>query len=208
MYVQNLWQGQKAVLTIVEFEFFDIFYSKFQLVSTFSIWSKFCVENWLFCCDLSCKWITCRSGCKRLWKSALHIYQHCNHELLVVAHIFPRELTTVCMFQSCLTYICDPSRHLSLTTNCGISYIWKSILSAQKWYLLIVNWMQQCNFVVKIDLNFYFLCFFFHTNGLIFWNAFTQQVPCFDVMVTYAVTRSFSKWDKVYTIKHLKFAGT
>ena len=48
MYVQNLWQGQKAVLTIVEFEFFDIFYSKFQLVSTFSIWSKLCVENWLF----------------------------------------------------------------------------------------------------------------------------------------------------------------
>ena len=73
MYVQNLWQGQKAVLTIVEFEFFDIFYSKFQLVSTFSICSKFCVENWLFCCDLSCKWVTCRSGCKRFWKSALHM---------------------------------------------------------------------------------------------------------------------------------------
>ena len=48
MYVQNLRQGQKAVLTIVEFEFFDIFYSKFQLVSTFSICSKFCVENWPF----------------------------------------------------------------------------------------------------------------------------------------------------------------
>ena len=48
MYVQNLWQCQKAVLTIVEFEFFDIFYSKFQLVSTFSICSKFWVENWLF----------------------------------------------------------------------------------------------------------------------------------------------------------------
>ena len=25
MYVKNLWQGQKAVLTIVEFEFFDLF---------------------------------------------------------------------------------------------------------------------------------------------------------------------------------------
>ena len=73
MYVQNLWQGQKAVLTILEFEFVDIFYSKLQLVSTFSIWSKFCVENWLFCCDLSCKWVTCRSGCKWFWKSALHI---------------------------------------------------------------------------------------------------------------------------------------
>ena len=37
MYVQILWQDQKAVLTIVEFEFFDVFYSKFQSVSTFSI---------------------------------------------------------------------------------------------------------------------------------------------------------------------------
>ena len=72
MYVQNLWQGQKAVLTIIEFEFFDIFYFKFQLVSTFFICSQFCVENWLFCCDLSCKWVSCRSGCKRFWKSALH----------------------------------------------------------------------------------------------------------------------------------------
>ena len=43
--VQILWQGQRAVLTIVEFEFFDIFYSKFQLVSTFSICSKFWVTN-------------------------------------------------------------------------------------------------------------------------------------------------------------------
>ena len=74
LYVQNLWLGQKAVLIIVEFELFDIFYSKFQLVSTFSIWSKFCVENGLFCCDLSCKWVTCRSGCKRFWKSALQLY--------------------------------------------------------------------------------------------------------------------------------------
>ena len=73
MYVQILWQGQKAVHTIVEFKFFDIVYSKFQLVSTFSICSKFCVENWLLCSDLSCKWVTCRSGCKRLWKQALHI---------------------------------------------------------------------------------------------------------------------------------------
>ena len=55
MYVQNLLQGQKAVLIIVEFELFDIFYSKFQLLSTFSILSKFCVENGIFCCDLSFK---------------------------------------------------------------------------------------------------------------------------------------------------------
>ena len=76
MNVRILWQGQKAVLTIVEFEFFDIFYSKFQIVSTFSICSKFCVENWLLYCDLICKWVhvTCKSGCKRFWKSALHIF--------------------------------------------------------------------------------------------------------------------------------------
>ena len=52
---------------------FDIFYPKFQLLSTFSICSKFCVKNWLLCCDMICKWVTCRSGCKRFWKSALHI---------------------------------------------------------------------------------------------------------------------------------------
>ena len=45
MCVQNLWQGQKAVLTIVKYDFFDINYSKFQLVSTFFICSKFWVEN-------------------------------------------------------------------------------------------------------------------------------------------------------------------
>ena len=43
--VFKIYDGHKAVLTIAEFEFFDIFYSKFQLVSTFSICSKFCVEN-------------------------------------------------------------------------------------------------------------------------------------------------------------------
>ena len=48
MYVQNLWQGQKVVLTIVEFELFDIFHSKFQLVSTSSICSKFFVQIGFF----------------------------------------------------------------------------------------------------------------------------------------------------------------
>ena len=70
MHVQILRQGQKAVLAIVELEFFDIFYSQFQLVSTFSICSQFCVENWLLCCDVICKWVTRRSGCKRFWDSA------------------------------------------------------------------------------------------------------------------------------------------
>ena len=48
MYVQILWQDQKAGLTVVELEFFDIFCSKFQLVSTFSNCSKFCVEIGFF----------------------------------------------------------------------------------------------------------------------------------------------------------------
>ena len=70
IYVYILWQGQKAVPTIVEIEFVDIFYSKFQLVLTFSICSEVCVENWFLCCYLSFKWVTCRCGCKRFWKSA------------------------------------------------------------------------------------------------------------------------------------------
>ena len=69
----KFYESQNAVLTIVEFEIFDIFSSKFQLVSVFSLCSNFCVENWLLCCDLICKWVTCRSGCKRFWKSALHV---------------------------------------------------------------------------------------------------------------------------------------
>ena len=48
MYIQNLWQGQKAVLTIVEFEFFDIFYSKFQLVSTFPFEVNFVLKIGFF----------------------------------------------------------------------------------------------------------------------------------------------------------------
>ena len=44
MYVYILWQGQKVVLAILEFEFVNIFYSKFQVVSTFYLCSKFCVE--------------------------------------------------------------------------------------------------------------------------------------------------------------------
>ena len=73
MHVQILWQGQKAVLTIVELDFLLSSVLNFNLVSTFSICSKFCVENWLLCCDVICKWVTCRSGCKRFWKSALHM---------------------------------------------------------------------------------------------------------------------------------------
>ena len=96
--------------------FFDIFYSKFQLVSTFSIWSNFCVENWLLCCGLICKWVTCRSGCKRFWKSALQmctpLFQSCL--FFVVGRIFPCKLMTVCAFQSCLNIkICCDTKDIN-----------------------------------------------------------------------------------------------
>ena len=49
-------------------------YLLFQIsISTLSNCSEFCVEHWLLCCDLSCKWVTCWSRCKRFWKQALHI---------------------------------------------------------------------------------------------------------------------------------------
>ena len=37
MYVQNLWQDQKAVLTILKFEFFDMFYSKSISINIFHL---------------------------------------------------------------------------------------------------------------------------------------------------------------------------
>ena len=65
MFVYILWQGQNAVLAIVEFEFVDNLYAKFQLVlltfSTCNVCSELCVEIWLLCFDMSCKWVTCRS---------------------------------------------------------------------------------------------------------------------------------------------------
>ena len=48
MYEYILWQGQKAVLTILEFEFADIFYSKFQLVLTFFIAVNFVLKIGFF----------------------------------------------------------------------------------------------------------------------------------------------------------------
>ena len=47
-YAQILWQDQKAVLTIVEFEFFDIFYSTFQLVPTFPFAVNFLLKIGIF----------------------------------------------------------------------------------------------------------------------------------------------------------------
>ena len=79
MHVKIIWQGQKAVLTVVEFKIFDIFCFKFQLVSTFSICSKFCVENGLLCCDPICKWVTCAWVDVRGFGNQLFIYRHQNH---------------------------------------------------------------------------------------------------------------------------------
>ena len=67
-----------------------------------------------------------------------------------------------------------------LQKNYDIPFIWKSILSAQRWYLSCVNWMQHCNFTVK-NRNFSFF-FLLHTVMDYSWNAYNQQVPCFDVM--------------------------
>ena len=71
MYVYILWQGQKAVLTIVVYELVDILYSKFQWYQHFPFAVNFAANCFLLC-GLSCKWVTCRSGCKRFWKQALH----------------------------------------------------------------------------------------------------------------------------------------
>ena len=70
MYVHILWQGQKAFLTIVEFD-----YLLFQISISIDIFHLqwICDENGLLCCDLSCKWVTCKSGCKRFGKQALQI---------------------------------------------------------------------------------------------------------------------------------------
>ena len=83
--------------------------------------------------------------------------------------------------------ICDPSQQnwavVCYKEKCDISFIWKSILLTQRWYHSCVNWMQHCNFMVKNKSLFLFIFFVFsHTNGVISWNAFYQQLHCFDVM--------------------------
>ena len=76
--------------------------------------------------------------------------------------------------------------------NCDISFIWKSILSAQRWYLVCANWMQHCNFIVNNRSLFLFIFFVFpHKNGLISWNAFNWQVPCLMWWVTYYTVAFF-----------------
>ena len=68
--------------------------------------------------------------------------------------------------------ICDLSQQnralVAYKENCDISFIWKSMLSAQSWYLSYVNWMQHCSFMVKKNnlisffSFFFFVCFFQH----------------------------------------------
>ena len=91
MCVQILWQCQKAVITIVQFAFFNILYSKFHFVSTFFICSNFFVENWLLCCDLICKWVTCRGGYKRFWKSALQLIVVFHFRKVTIGKVLPAQ---------------------------------------------------------------------------------------------------------------------
>ena len=83
--------------------------------------------------------------------------------------------------------ICDPSQQnravVCYQEKCVIPFIWKSILLTKRWHHSYVNWMQHCNFMVKNKSKFLFIFFVFsHTNGVISWNAFYRQLPCFDVM--------------------------
>ena len=48
MYVYILWQGQKAVLTIFEFEFVDIFYSDFNQLQHFPFAVNFVLKIGFF----------------------------------------------------------------------------------------------------------------------------------------------------------------
>ena len=91
--------------------------------------------------------------------------------------------------QTCFFFslICDPLQQnravVCYQEKCDIPFIWKTILLTQRWYHSCVNWMQHCNFMVKISLNFFLFSLFFpHTNGVISWNAIYRQLPCFDVM--------------------------
>ena len=67
------WPDKKAVLTIVDFRLADIFYSKFQLISTLFNWSEFCVQYSLPFCDPRCKWVTYHSWCRVLETSSSYI---------------------------------------------------------------------------------------------------------------------------------------
>ena len=83
--------------------------------------------------------------------------------------------------------ICDPSQQnravVCYQEKCDIPFIWKNILLTQRWYHSCVNWMQHCNFMVKNNSLISFIYYVFsHTNGVISWNAFYRQLPCFDVM--------------------------
>ena len=84
-------------------------------------------------------------------------------------------------------HLFDPSQQnravVCYQEKCDITFIWKSILSTQRWYHSCVNWMQHCNFMVKNKSLFLFIFFVFsHTNAVISWNTFYRQLPCFDVM--------------------------
>ena len=61
--------------------------------------------------------------------------------------------------------------------------------------------MQHWNFMVKNKSKFLFIFFVFsHTNGVISWNAFYRQLPCFDVMGhIYYFSKRWWFWDRAQT---------
>ena len=65
-------------------------------------------------------------------------------------------------------YKCDPSQQnralVGVERSCAIPFIWKSIQSALKWFLLCVNWMQHCNFMGRKRSQFLFIFLIFHTQ--------------------------------------------
>ena len=89
--------------------------------------------------------------------------------------------------------------HLSLKKRKNLLYSVfenKNILSAKRWYLKCVNWIQHCNFMVRNRYQFIFVFFVFtQTYELISWKkTFNRQVPYFDMMGLYN-NRQNNRWN-------------
>ena len=81
--VYILRQGQKAVLTIVVFQFVDILYSKFKLYEHFLF-----AELKIGYFAVTCKWMTCTSGYKKFWKQAVCIQKELLYRPLTIMILF------------------------------------------------------------------------------------------------------------------------
>ena len=86
-------------------------------VSTlFSICSEFCVKIGHLCV-LSCRWVTCRSGCKRFWKSALLIL---NPQCVLSSGIKAKANTGLSRGHAhsfSMIYICIHINHIVINSN-------------------------------------------------------------------------------------------